>query len=77
MMDQVLRHPPNSATAHFVMAELLAKEGRVSNARSELATAERLAPGLPFALPTDERPNEAIQLTASTLRSLALVAPHR
>ena len=63
MMDQVLRDPPNSAMAHFVMAELLAKEGRVSNARFELATAER--------------PIEAIQLTVSTLRSLALVAPHR
>ena len=47
MMDQVLRDHPNSAKAHFVEAELLAKEGRVDMARAELTTAERLAPGLP------------------------------
>ena len=51
MMDQVLRDHPNSAKAHFVEAELLAKEGRKDQASSELATAERLAPGLPFATP--------------------------
>ncbi len=51
MMDQVLRDHPNSAKAHFVEAELLAKQGRMANAASELANAERLAPGLPFAKP--------------------------
>jgi hypothetical protein len=49
MMDQVLRDHPNSAKAHFVEAQLLAREGRIASARAELATAERLAPGLPFA----------------------------
>lgn len=49
MMNQVLRDHPNSAKAHFVEAQLLAKEGRLDSARAELATAERLAPGLPFA----------------------------
>ena len=49
MMDQVLRDHPNSAKAHYVEAQLLAKQGRSSVASSELATAERLAPGLPFA----------------------------
>jgi hypothetical protein len=49
MMGQVLRDHPNSAKAHFVEAELLAKEGRLDMARSELATAERLSPSLPFA----------------------------
>lgn len=49
MMDQVLRDHPNSARAHFVEAELLAKEGRLSQAQAELATAEKLQPGLPFA----------------------------
>lgn len=48
MMDQVLREHPNSAKAHFVDAELLAKEGRVDMAKAELATAERLSPGLAF-----------------------------
>ena len=51
MMDQVLHDHPNSGKAHFVEAELLAKEGQVHGARTELATAERLEPGLPFAKP--------------------------
>jgi uncharacterized protein len=49
MMQTVLRDHPNSAKAHFVEAELLAKEGHFSSAASELKTAERLEPGLPFA----------------------------
>ena len=49
MMDQVLRDHPNSAKAHYVEAELLAKQGRLANAEAELNTAQRLAPGLPFA----------------------------
>lgn len=49
MMDQVLRDHPNSAKAHFVEAQLFAKEGRIDAARAELASAQRLAPGLPFA----------------------------
>src|SRR3954447_19299730 len=49
MMDQVLREHPNSAKAHYVQAEILAKQGRMSAAQTALATAERLQPGLPFA----------------------------
>ena len=49
MMDQVLQAHPNSAKAHFVEAELLAKQGQYRRADAELATAERLEPGLPFA----------------------------
>ncbi len=49
MMQQVLRDHPNSAKAHYVDAELLAKAGRVAEARSQLSTAQSLAPGLPFA----------------------------
>ncbi|MGA7178949.1 MAG: tetratricopeptide repeat protein [Thiobacillaceae bacterium] len=51
MMEQVLREHPDSAKAHFVEAELLTKQGRFNDARTELAKAERLAPGLPFAKP--------------------------
>jgi hypothetical protein len=51
MMDKVLRDHPNSGKAHFVEAELMAKQGNYSGARGELAAAERLAPGLPFARP--------------------------
>jgi hypothetical protein len=51
MMDKVLRDHPGSAKAHYVEAEVLAREGQLERARSELATAERTSPGLPFAKP--------------------------
>jgi hypothetical protein len=52
MMDQVLRDHPNSGKAHFVESQLLAKQGRLSDAKAELTTAENLTPGLPFAQPS-------------------------
>ena len=51
MVDQVLRDHPNSAKAHYVEAELLAKQGRMDAARNELAKAERIEPALSFASP--------------------------
>lgn len=51
MMDQVLKNHPNSAKAHFVEAELLAKQGKLTQAATELQTAERLQPDLGFAKP--------------------------
>src|ERR1700731_2491114 len=51
MITQVLADHPTSAKAHYVQAELYAKEGKASLARSELSTAEQLKPGLPFASP--------------------------
>jgi uncharacterized protein len=47
MMDQVLRDHPNSAKAHYVQAELYAKEGKTPLARAELTQAEQFDPGLP------------------------------
>ena len=47
MMDEVLKAHPNSAKAHYVQAELLAKQGKIADARAQLAQAEKLAPGLP------------------------------
>lgn len=49
MMSEVLHDHPNSAKAHYVEAEILAKQGRAADAQGELARAEQLAPGLPFA----------------------------
>jgi uncharacterized protein len=49
MITQVLADHPTSAKAHFVQAELYAREGKSTLARSELGTAEQLKPGLPFA----------------------------
>lgn len=51
MVEQVLQAHPESAKAHFVNAEILAKQGVLTTAKTELETAERLAPGLPFAKP--------------------------
>ena len=49
MMKEVLQNHPNSAKAHYVAAELYAKEGKVEVARNHFITAQNLAPGLPFA----------------------------
>lgn len=46
MMQTVLRDHPNSAKAHFVDAEVLARLQRLDDARRELARAEELEPGL-------------------------------
>ena len=51
MMKKVIQEHPNSGKAHFVEAEILAKQGRLGNAETELNTAEQLEPGLPFAKP--------------------------
>jgi uncharacterized protein len=51
LIDQVLRDHPKSAKAHYVQAELYAKEGKTALARSELAQAEELDPGLPHENP--------------------------
>jgi len=66
MMDKVLIEHPNSAKAHFVEAELSAKQGQMSKAGDELATAQRLKPDLSFARP------QAVQ----DLRNL-IAAPQR
>lgn len=67
MMDRVLSAHPNSAKAHFVEAELLAKQGLLSNAAIELGVAERLQPGLSFANP------EAVKSLKSRIASVANV----
>lgn len=50
-VDQVLAKHPNSAKAHYVKAEVAARQRDLAVARTELQIAERLAPGLPFAKP--------------------------
>lgn len=49
MIEQVLKTHPNSARAHYVKAELAARGNHADVAKQELATAEKIAPGLPFA----------------------------
>jgi len=72
MVQQVLVSHPNSAKAHYVRAELYARQGQAANARESLAKAEKLAPGLPFAKP------EAVQALRAELAggaSASRVAP--
>jgi tetratricopeptide (TPR) repeat protein len=61
MIQQVLVLHPKSAKAHFVQAELAARQGQIARAREALAEAEKLAPGLPFAKP------EAVQSLRAAL----------
>ncbi|HKT73244.1 MAG TPA: tetratricopeptide repeat protein [Steroidobacteraceae bacterium] len=55
MMSQVLRDHPKSGKAHYVAAEIYAREGNFPVARQELSTAQALEPGLPFAKPESVR----------------------
>ena len=71
MMDQVLRDHPNSAKAHFIEAELLAKQNKLNAARGELDKAQQLDPGMSFAKP------EAIQELKSQLASSGSVGSVR
>ena len=67
MMNQVLTDHPKSGTAHYVQAELYAKEGKTSLARSELAVAEQLDPGLPRVNPQSlQRLRAALGLATRT-----------
>lgn len=66
MMEQVLRDHPNSAKAHFVEAELLAKQGKLSESRTEFKTAQGLDASLSFAKP------EAVQ----SLKALLATPTH-
>lgn len=50
-MQPLLQAHPGSAQVAFVNAELLARQGRIGDAREALAVAERLSPGLAFADP--------------------------
>ena len=65
MMQQVLVAHPGSAKAHYVQAELFAKQGKTDKAREALASAEKIAPGLPFAK-TDAVQNLRSQLNGNT-----------
>ena len=51
MVQQVLVAHPKSGKAHFVRAELYARQGDLPKARESLAAAEQYSPGLAFAKP--------------------------
>jgi hypothetical protein len=51
MMQEVLKAHPDSAKAHFVEAELLARQHDINGARAELSRATAINPSLSFAKP--------------------------
>ncbi len=69
MIQQVLIGHPKSAKAHFVRAELFARQGDLAHARESLATADTLSPGLAFAKP------EAAQALRTQLMAKSLPPP--
>ena len=75
MMKKVIQEHPNSGKAHFVEAEILAKQGKLGNAETELNIAERLEPGLPFAKPRSVQELKAriatIQSSQSTMSGMS------
>ncbi len=70
MITQVLADHPTSANAHWVQAELYAREGKISQARAELGTAERLNPGL-----TEFKPRSVQELKSALGLSPRPIAP--
>lgn len=69
MITHVLLTHPNSAKAFFVQSELFARQGRIDQARTAMASADRLAPGLPFAKP------EAVQALRAQLAAKSASPP--
>ena len=69
MVQQVLVAHPKSAKAYFVQSELYARQGNLPKARDALATAEKFAPGLPFAKP------EAVQALQKQLAARTMAMP--
>jgi hypothetical protein len=70
MMQQVLVAHPNSGKAHYVQAELFARQGKMDRGREELATAEKLSPGLPSIKPEAVQALRAQLATRSAPRAM-------
>jgi hypothetical protein len=77
MMQQVLVAHPNSAKAHFVQAELYARQGNQGKASEALATAEKLTPGLEFAKPEAVQALRAQLAAKNTAPAARNIAPAR
>jgi hypothetical protein len=75
MMAPVLKDHPGSAKAHYVEAELLARANRLGEARTELAKASSLDPGLAGISSHSVRELEA-KLNATTAAGSIARVPH-
>lgn len=76
MMQQVLVAHPGSGKAHFVQAELFARQGKLSQARESLAMAEKLSPGLP-SIKAESVQALRSQLAAKTAPAVGGSSQHR
>lgn len=78
MIQQVLVSHPNSAKAHYVRAELFARQGKSHLAQESLQEAERLSPGLHFAKPESVSALKAqiAELGAHSSGTRAVTAPN-
>jgi uncharacterized protein len=74
MMTEVLRDHPNSAKAHYVEAEILAKQGRYGEAQGELNRAEQLEPGLPFASASSVQELRGVIASGGARRAPSVIA---
>jgi len=68
MIEQVLKDHPGSAEAHYIAAEVYAREGNFGVARSQLAQAEQIDPSDAFAKPEAVRALKA-ELAGSPARA--------
>jgi len=68
MIDQVLKDHPTSAEAHYIAAEVYAREGNFGVARTQLAQAEQIDPSDAFAKPEAVRALKA-ELAGSPARA--------
>jgi uncharacterized protein len=76
MINQVLTDHPQSGKAHYVAAEVYARAGNYARARSELATAEQLAPGLPGENPSSVAELRSELSSARVPPAFAVSRPH-
>jgi hypothetical protein len=81
MVREVLTAKPDNAKAHYILAELLAHDGKLAEARTQAATAQQLDPAIHFTTPERFRDFRA-QLdgvkprhSASPARSAAAPSP--
>jgi hypothetical protein len=78
MITQVLANHPSSGKAHYVQAEIYAKEGNIPMARAELGIAERLNPGLTaFDARSVQELRSQLGLTTSGARNQGVFIPAR
>ena len=76
MTRDVVSARPNNAKAHYVLAEILAHEGKLPEARTQAATARQLDPAIHFTTPDRFRQFET-QLGGKSTSSALPAVPRR